>query len=202
MTTSQKESTKKRRISQKKSQASKTPQKQSKSSQRPHTPSRFSLKSRLHAMHAGQRIKAFITDMFMVNMPLLYFTTYVFLDGKDSFLHNQYAILACSLIYGIVLSLFFAFSSQTPGYRYVGLKLVHFCKENTESSTSTHHSKNEASQAELSVGFIRAFIRYMLWVFGTSFLFGLAIGLFRKDGRCLHDILCGTYIIEAKSKKE
>lgn len=203
--TSQKESTKKRQTSHRKSQTSKTLQKQTKKTQKnqPHTFSRFSFKGRLHAMHAGQRIKAFITDMFMVNMPLLYFTTYVFLDGKESFLHNQNVILACSLIYGVVLSLFFTFSSQTPGYRYVGLRLVHFHKENTESSSSiASKDVNECNEGESKISFLRAFIRYILWIFGTSLLFGILLGIFRKDGRCLHDVLCGTQIIEAENKKK
>lgn len=193
-----KASSQKRSASHRKSQTSKTSQKQTKKPQKkqPNSFSRFSIKSRLHTMHAGQRIKAFITDMFMVNMPLLYFTTYVFLDGKESFLHNQNVILACSLIYGVVLSLFFTFSSQTPGYRYVGLRLVYFHKKNTESNSSGH------DESETRIGFIRAFIRYILWIFGTSLLFGILLGIFRKDGRCLHDILCGTQIIATNETTE
>lgn len=48
----------------------------------------FSLKNQLRLMYASERIKAFITDMFMINMPLLYLTTYVFLDGKEDFTHK------------------------------------------------------------------------------------------------------------------
>lgn len=44
----------------------------------------FHLKKQLQLMYASERIKAFITDMFMINMPLLYLTTYVFLDGKTT----------------------------------------------------------------------------------------------------------------------
>ncbi|MCX2717863.1 RDD family protein [Helicobacter sp. MIT 21-1697] len=143
----------------------------------------FSLKKQLQLMHASERIKAFITDMFMINMPLLYLTTYVFLDGKEAFTHNQSAIFACGISYGFITSLFLALSTQTPGYRYMRLRLVR-----SESCVD-------------KVGFFRALTRYVLWVVGTSFLFGILIGLLRRDGRCLHDVLCKTQVILCEDDK-
>lgn len=144
----------------------------------------FNLKAQLSLMYASRRVKAFITDMFMINMPILYLTTYIFLDGKDAFTHNQIAILACGISYGIITSLFFAISSQTPGYRYAQLKLVRF-------------SEDSQSLSKHKVGFIRVFVRYVFWIIGTSFLFGIVIGILRTDGRCLHDVLCDTCVIDA-----
>ena len=43
----------------------------------------FISKSNFQLMYASERIKAFITDMFMINMPFV--ATYVFLDGKNDF---------------------------------------------------------------------------------------------------------------------
>lgn len=130
------------------------------------------LKEKLQSIYTTERIKAFITDMFMINMPILYLTTYIFLDGKDAFTQNQSAILACGLCYGVITALFLVFSAQTPGYRYMRIKLL---KDNGQK-----------------VGFIRAFVRYLLWIVGTTFLFGLLMGIFRHDGKCFHDWLCGT----------
>ncbi|TLD82066.1 RDD family protein [Helicobacter sp. MIT 05-5293] len=132
------------------------------------------LKAKLQSIYATERIKAFITDMFMINMPILYLTTYIFLDGKDAFTQNQSAILACGLCYGIIIALFLAFSAQTPGYRYMRIKLL--------------------KDDEQKVGFIRAFVRYLLWIVGTTFLFGLVMGILRRDGKCFHDWLCSTQI--------
>lgn len=137
----------------------------------------FSLKRQLQLMRASERIKAFITDMFMINMPLLYLTTYVLLDGKEAFTHNQWAILACGVGYGVITSLFLSISGQTPGFRYMGIRL--------------------AGENGGRLGFLRTLARYVLWVLGTSFLFGLLFGLIRRDGRCLHDVICGAYIIKA-----
>ena len=168
----------------------------------------FSLKNQLLLMFASERIKAFITDMFMINMPILYLTTYVFLDGKDAFTHNQNVIFVCGISYGVILSLFFAFSAQTPGYRYMRLKLVRYNSQDSQSLDSQNKTQsintlesaqnaNTESKGE-KVGFVRSFVRYGLWVFGTSFLFGILLGLFRKDGRCLHDVLCNTQVISVK----
>lgn len=163
--------------------------------------SEFSLRGQLRTMRASERIKAFITDMFMINMPLLYLCTYVFLDGREDFQQNHTAIFACVLLYGVILSLFFALSSQTPGYRYMGLKLVRYGQDSAKSedfSESSIDSEKVAQKAQKDgqkVGFVRAFARYVLWVFGASFLLGILIGLVRRDGRCLHDIICGTDIV-------
>ncbi|WP_300448100.1 RDD family protein [uncultured Helicobacter sp.] len=160
----------------------------------------FSLKNQLRLMYASERIKAFITDMFMINMPLLYLTTYVFLDGKEGFTHNQIAILTCGICYGIITSLFFTLSAQTPGYRYMNLKLVCYLKtQDSHTLSQQNDNKADSIQENLTkVSFIRAFIRYVLWVIGTSFLFGILVGIFRTDGRCLHDLLCRTQIIPTK----
>lgn len=167
----------------------------------------FSLKKQLLAMKVNERVKAFITDMFMINMPLLYLTTYVFLDGKEAFTHNQTVIFVCTLGYGIITSLFFAFSSQTPGYRYMRIKLIKFCDKNvdshvspdilesTTSQESSIHAQQNAQNKLHKVGFVRAFVRYIVWIFGTCFLFGVIVGFFRADGRCLHDVLCGTDVL-------
>lgn len=190
----------------------------------------FSLKMQLQKMFASERIKAFITDMFMINMPILYLTTYVFLDGKDAFSQNQAAIFACVGLYGVILSLFIAISAQSPGYRYMGLKIIQkrvetsvdstlpsaqndkgdschtapsYCytecsevSKNTESApdSATHLSADSNEYKNLS--FFMAFARYVLWIIGTSLLFGILLGLVRKDARCLHDVLTNSYVVK------
>lgn len=162
----------------------------------------FNLKKQLQLMCASERIKAFITDMFMINMPLLYLTTYVFLDGKNDFTHNQSAILACGVGYGLIVSLFLAFASQTPGYRYMGLKLMQR-QDSSSKKTALQQQHTQGSNATdethspfVKISLFKSILRYVLWLVGTSFLVGLLFGLFRRDGRLLHDVICGTYIIK------
>lgn len=138
----------------------------------------YNLKTKLIVMCASERIKAFITDMFMIHMPLLYMTTYVFMDGKESFTHNQWAIFVCGALYGVISSLFFTFSSQTPGYRYMKIKLV--------------------GENDSKIGFMRALIRYVLWLVGVSLLVGFVVALVRKDSRWLHDVVCKTKVVRVE----
>lgn len=130
----------------------------------------------LGAMYAFARIKAFITDMFMIYTPILYIVTYVILGSAEKFRHDQKSIFACLLLYGIISAIFIALSSQTPGFRYMQLAIV---KDNGEK-----------------IGFFRALLRFFIWIFGVAIVIGIFTPFFRKDKKCLHDIICGTTIIK------
>ncbi|GAD19182.1 RDD family protein [Helicobacter fennelliae] len=123
-------------------------------------------------IHLTQRLKAFLTDLFMIYTPILYITTYVILDGAQSFRDNQVAIFLCFLVYGILYATFIALFTQTPGLKYVNLALI-----------QTNGKK---------VGFIRAFVRFVIWAIGACFLVGLISPLFMPKHRFLHDVLTGT----------
>ena len=70
------------------------------------------------------RIKAFITDMFMIMMPILYITTYIILDGKDSFQGSETARWITMTLYGIITVVFWVKKGQTPGFKAYDLKLI------------------------------------------------------------------------------
>lgn len=133
----------------------------------------------LMAMYAFARIKAFITDMFMIYTPILYIVTYLILGSAEKFRHDQKSIFICLLLYGIISAIFIAISSQTPGFRYMQLAIV----------------RNNGKK----VGFFRALLRFFIWIFGVAILIGIFTPFFRKDKKCLHDILCGTTIIKKPS---
>lgn len=133
----------------------------------------------LVAMYAFARIKAFITDMFMIYTPILYIVTYLILGSAEKFRHDQKSIFICLLLYGIISAIFIAISSQTPGFRYMQLAIV----------------RNNGKK----VGFFRALLRFFIWIFGVAILIGIFTPFFRKDKKCLHDILCGTTIIKKPS---
>ncbi|MDR0761446.1 MAG: RDD family protein [Campylobacteraceae bacterium] len=132
--------------------------------------------SLLQSASIFKRIKAFIVDMFMINMPILYFTVYIILGGRDEFLNNQPAILICTMIFGVILSIFFAVTGQSPGYKAYGIQLMDL-------------------QTKQKPGFFRAMWRFLCFVvFGAIFI-GFLPAFFRKDKRCLHDILSDTICI-------
>lgn len=126
------------------------------------------------------RIKAFIIDIFLISMPLLYFTTYAVLGSKENFQKSQIAILLVWLVYGIITSLFFSLKAQTPGYKSQQIYLIDI-------------------KTGKKISFFRAFLRYLIFIFGATFLFGILMCFFRKDRLNLHDIL--TNSTPAKKKE-
>ncbi|MDR1614974.1 MAG: RDD family protein [Campylobacteraceae bacterium] len=127
----------------------------------------------------SKRIKAFIVDMFMINMAVLYFMTYIVLGGKEEFRQNQFAIFVCTMIFGFILSVFFALKGQSPGYKAYNIELI-----DLQTGKKPH--------------FFRAYFRFLSFVFSGAVIIGLALAFFREDKKCLHDILSDTICTECK----
>lgn len=125
------------------------------------------------------RIKAFITDMFMIYAPILYICAYVIMDGKDDFQASQLAPLLSTALYGLIYALLLSKFGQTPGKKAYELKVV--------------DSKNGEY-----VGFFRALVRFVAFLFTAATLLGLLLPLYRKDKKALHDILANTLVVVEK----
>ncbi|PHQ55196.1 MAG: transporter [Sulfurimonas sp.] len=123
------------------------------------------------------RIKALITDMFMIYMPIMFFITYVALSGKDALQSSSLAPLIATSLYGIIYSIFLSKTGQTPGKKAYDIKVVDY-----------------KSQKNLS--FIMALLRFIAFLFSATTIVGLFIPFFRKDNKTLHDLICGTIEIK------
>ncbi|GAA6972325.1 RDD family protein [Helicobacter pylori] len=130
------------------------------------------LESPLKGLYLSLRLKAFITDIFMIYTPMLYIMTYAILGSAKDFRENQSAIFLCLLFYALTHSFFIAFKSQSPGMRYAQFKLV----------------KNNRKE----VGFFLALWRFILWVLSMGLLIGFVTPFIFKF--FLHDKLSGTHI--------
>lgn len=122
------------------------------------------------------RLKAFITDIFMIYMPILYVATYVVLGSKEALWESQGAIFICVALYIFILSLFFARSGQSLGYKYAKIALV---KENGRE-----------------IGFATALIRNIVFCVSFGLIFGIFVPLVRKDRRFLHDIISRVRVVK------
>jgi len=122
------------------------------------------------------RFKAWVIDMFMIYVPLLYITTYIILDGKEAFQSNPWAIFANTALFGIILALFWSIKGQSPGLRAYELRLI-------DTSTKAHPT------------FVRALWRYGAYLISGVSIFGLLLAPFRKDRKNLHDLLSRTLVI-------
>jgi len=123
------------------------------------------------------RVKAFITDMFMIYMPILYFITYVVLSGKEDFQASTFAPFIGVSIYGFIYAILLHKLGQTPGKKAYSIKVVH---------AKTH--KN--------LTFFQALWRFVSFLFSATILLGFILPFYREDIRSLHDLLANSIVIE------
>lgn len=125
------------------------------------------------------KTKAFITDIFMLLMPLMYIVVYFVMDGLKDFAHHRIDGWLTILIPNfIIVFLFFWRSGQTPGCKAYNIKLV--------------DNKTGEKAHPLAIA-----LRYYFELFSMITIVGLLMAFFRSDRRTLHDLLSGTTLIDA-----
>jgi len=125
------------------------------------------------------RVKAFITDMFMIYMPIMYVITYLVLDGKDEFQASELAPLIAVSLYGVIYAFLVSRFGHTPGKKAYDMKIV-------DDTTGKQ------------IGFFRALFRFVAFLFTASTLLGLFLPFYRKDKKALHDLICSTLVVIEK----
>ncbi len=124
-----------------------------------------------------QRIKAFITDTFMLLMPLLYIVFYLVMGSREEFAeHMLVGWLYVFVPHFFIIMAFWFFKGQTPGYKAYGIKLV---DTNLQSPSID-----------------KLIVRYFAFALSTLLFAGLLLALFRKDKKTLHDLISGTMPIQ------
>jgi len=128
----------------------------------------------------GLKIKAFLTDAFMLVMPIMYVVFYLVMDGREDFSeHKVLGWLYILLPLVIVQTTFMYMTGQTPGYRAYNITLI---DENTKEKPSL---------------FVTLF-RSLAAILSLFTLLGWALMFFRKDNKTLHDLLSATAVVNKK----
>jgi len=129
----------------------------------------------------GSKSKAFITDLFMLLMPIMYSVAYLMMGSLEEFSKHKaegwFSILIPNFI---IVFLFFWRSGQTPGCKAYNLRLV--------------DNKTGSKAHPLAIA-----LRYFFEILSIVTLAGLLLAFFRKDRKCLHDLLSGTALIEIQN---
>lgn len=120
------------------------------------------------------RFRALLIDIFLIYVPILYL--FYFSLGKEMILNNQFISTLCTLLFGFIQALFFAFKAQSPGLKAYGLYLID-CKTGKK------------------LGFIKIILRYIFFVIGFGLLIGFIVSFLRKDSLSLHDVLTKSCIV-------
>ena len=127
---------------------------------------------------ASIKVKAFLTDSFMLMMPILYIVVYMLMDGREGFAAQKmlgWIYIFIPLI--AVQTLFMIKTAQTPGYRAYDLEII------------------DTQTAKKPTPFIILF-RNLCALLSFFSLFGWMLMFFRKDAKTLHDLLSRTAIIK------
>ena len=132
---------------------------------------------------AGMKTKAFLTDSFMLVMPIMYVVFYLVMGGREGFAEHKAMGWLYILIPLIIAQTIFMFKTgQTPGYRAYDITLI-----------------DESTQKKPSL-FIILF-RNLAAVLSMFTFFGWLMMYFRKDSKTLHDLLSNTASIIKYDKK-
>jgi len=127
------------------------------------------------------RLKAFITDMFMIMMPIMYVTTYIILDGKDSFQGNEFAHWITMAVYGAITIIFWVLKGQTPGFKAYDLILID-------------------DKTKKTLGVVSATLRYIMFIISAISILGVLLPFFRKDNKTFQDLVMNTSVIIVEKK--
>ncbi len=126
---------------------------------------------------ASLKLKAFLTDTFMLLMPIMYFVAYIVMGSLQAFAQDRltgWLYILLPLV--AVQTLFMGVSGQTPGYRAYRLTLI-----------------NEYTGEKPSWGII--LFRNLCAILSALTFAGWIMMFFRKDHKTLHDLLSGTAVI-------
>jgi uncharacterized RDD family membrane protein YckC len=124
------------------------------------------------------KAKAFLTDTFMLFMPIVYFVIYVVMDGLQGAGEEKLLTWAYTLFPFLTILTIFMFKDEgrTPGARAQKLKVINF------------NSLEKPSLFEI-------IFRNLSFLLTLAIPFAWFIPFFRKDNRGLHDFLSGTCVI-------
>jgi uncharacterized RDD family membrane protein YckC len=120
------------------------------------------------------RVKAFLTDSFMIFMPICYVVIYAILGSREAFqAHMLYGWIYVLVPHLIITTLFLFYKGQTPGYKAYDIKLIN----------------KKAGNVTLT----QIVLRYFL-LMATMIVFPLLfLAFFRQDKKSLQDIITKTY---------
>ncbi len=125
------------------------------------------------------RVKAFITDMFMIMMPIMYITTYIIMDGKDDFQASDMAHWVTMAIYGAIIVSFWVFKGQTPGFKAYSIILL-------DDKTGE------------KLGWLKATLRYGAFIISAVSILGFLLPFFRDDKKTFQDLLMQTSVVPSE----
>jgi len=126
----------------------------------------------------GLRLKAFLTDTFMITMPILYIIIYLIMGSREGFReHLAEGWLYIIVVHMAIVLLLWRLKAQTPGMKAYDLYLV------------------DPQNGNEKPGWLKCFLRYVMMQTAILSIFGLILPFIMKGKEGLQDLVSGTCII-------
>ncbi|MRI58892.1 MAG: RDD family protein [Epsilonproteobacteria bacterium] len=127
----------------------------------------------------ADRLKAFLTDTFMITMPIIYIIIYFVMGSREGFReHMAEGWLYILIPHYLIVTALWTFKGQTPGMKAYDIKVVRW------------------SDPKKLPNFFQSTIRYFAMPISILSVIGLLIALFREDRQTLHDLISLTRTIK------
>ncbi len=124
------------------------------------------------------RLKAFLTDTFMITMPILYIVIYLVMGDREGFReHMGEGWLYIVLIHMAIVLLLWRFKAQTPGMKAYDLYIV------------------DPQNGGEKPGWIKCVLRYVMMQTAILSIIGLILPFIMKGREGLQDLVSGTCIV-------
>ena len=131
----------------------------------------------LESSPLSTRLRAFLTDTFLITTPILYIVIYLIMGSGEAFSEDRIKGWSIILIVHLLLIIFFWFvKSQTPGLKAYDLKIV-----------------DTLTKGRISL--IQSLLRYTATLFAVISFFLIFLPFIRKDKKTFYDIFSNTIII-------
>ena len=124
------------------------------------------------------RLKAFLTDTFMITMPILYVVIYFVMGDREGFRAHmgQGWLIILMAHFAATMAFWYFKKGQTPGMKAYELYLV------------------DAQSGE-KPGLVKLTLRYVMLQVSILSFFGMFIPFLLKNRAGLHDLVSGTCIV-------
>jgi len=123
------------------------------------------------------RLKAFLTDTFMITMPIFYIVIYLIMGDREGFqAHMGEGWLIILILHISITLIFWKLKAQTPGMKAYDLYLID-------------------PQTGEKPGMVKLILRYVMLQTSILSFFGLFVPFLKRQKEGLHDLISGSCIV-------
>jgi len=139
-------------------------------------------KPKVHYASIFERLKAFLTDTFMITTPIVYIVIYFIMGSREEFrAHMGQGWLFIIVPHALIVTLLWWLKGQTPGMKLYEMEVRRW---------------NDPAKP---INLFQALIRYLAMPISILSIVGLLIAFFREDRATFHDLISFSRIVKVEN---